>query len=131
MQRMHVNNDRQVIDEPLEPSPLIRLARRIRQEQGPAQTRAFLSAMIPFAAPGELTNAAESFGISPESVFGERAKETRPESPPLNNQQNMGDIIRMIQMLSQLRAISSVGQNAGAPSMPGGIEQLLALLSKR
>lgn len=46
-----------------ERSPLLLLARRIREEQGVDGLKAFLSAMQPFAAPYELKNLAERFGM--------------------------------------------------------------------
>lgn len=46
-----------------ERSPLLMLARRIREEQGADGLKAFLSAMQPFAAPYELKNLAERFGM--------------------------------------------------------------------
>ena len=46
-----------------ERSPLLLLARRIREEQGADGLKAFLSAMQPFAAPYELKNLAERFGM--------------------------------------------------------------------
>jgi|GEM_PF-284031 len=46
-----------------ERSPLLLLARRIREEQGAEGLKAFFSAMQPFAAPYELKNIAERFGM--------------------------------------------------------------------
>lgn len=46
-----------------ERSPLLLLARRIREEQGAEGLRAFLHAMEPFAAPYELKNLASRFGM--------------------------------------------------------------------
>lgn len=46
-----------------ERSPLLLLARRIREEQGAEGLKAFFSAMEPFAAPYELKNLAERFGM--------------------------------------------------------------------
>ncbi|MBO4848065.1 MAG: hypothetical protein J5586_02830 [Clostridia bacterium] len=59
-----------------EPSPLLKLARRIREEQGTDQVRSFLAAMLPFAAPNEIRRAAEGFGIAFDSL------EVRPKPAP-------------------------------------------------
>lgn len=64
-------------------TPLILLARRIREEQGVEQLKEFLAAMTPFAAPGELKMAGERFGVSYESPNRQKdtglAQQAKPE----------------------------------------------------
>ncbi|MBO4563273.1 MAG: hypothetical protein J5772_06655 [Clostridia bacterium] len=61
-----------------EPSPMLRIARRIREEQGAEQVRAFLAAMLPFAAPNEIRRIGEGFGIPFESIESLRAPQIAP-----------------------------------------------------
>ena len=94
-----------------EPSPLLKLARRIREEQGAEQTRAFLSAMLPFAAPGEIRRVGEGFGIPFESISGNPpASKAQPEygemRPPANE---AADRLRMLQAIMQLSGASRQG----------------------
>lgn len=96
-----------VIRERRDASPLLQLARRIREEQGAEQTRAFLRAMVPFAAPGELKNVSEGFGIpfdpAPETPLQPSVK---PEyKPPFS------DPMELIAMLMQLKGRGSSGQS--------------------
>ena len=57
-------------------SPVKLLAMRISEEQGPDQVKAFLSAMIPFAAPNELKFIGSEFGISSESFLSDGKKQS-------------------------------------------------------
>ena len=47
-----------------ETTPALLLARRIREEQGVEQLKAFLAAMEPFVAPNELRSISSGFGIN-------------------------------------------------------------------
>ena len=51
-----------------EASPFLRIARRIREEQGIEQLRAFLAAMVPFVAPNELKGVCTGFGLDYDSI---------------------------------------------------------------
>lgn len=99
-----------------EVSPVLRLARRIREEQGAEKVREFLAAMTPFAAPYELRHIAESFGISYESV--ERERSVRQEAP--NNRQapqpNAGNMLDQINRIKMLMQLSGMMKNGGDPS---------------
>lgn len=64
-----------------ERSPMLLLARRIREEQGVEGLRAFLLAMEPFAAPYELKNLAERFGME-HPVRGNTAQKQGNYSEP-------------------------------------------------
>ena len=84
-----------------EAPPLLKLARRIREEQGPEQVKAFLEAMRPFAAPYELKNIGDGFGI---------AFDPAPYSPPPRQfdqpqqRQNPGNgQLDMLKMIMQLK----------------------------
>lgn len=78
-----------------EAQPLVKLARRIRSEQGAEQLKAFLQAMTPFFAPNELKNIAEDFGVE----FRERQPE--PPAQPQPRQDPM-DMIRSIMQIKTL-----------------------------
>ena len=96
-----------VIRERREASPLLQLARRIREEQGAEQTRAFLRAMVPFAAPGELKNVSEGFGIPFDPVPDTPIRPSpKPEyKPPFS------DPMSLIAMLMQLKGRGPTGQS--------------------
>lgn len=87
-----------------EASPLLKLARRIREEQGAEQLKAFFAAMRPFAAPNELKRVSESFGIEiPEAP--ERGSLKR-EAPRETSQ---GDPLRMMRSLMQMMTLMKGG----------------------
>lgn len=111
-----------ISNEAVEPSPLLRLARRIREEQGAEQTRAFLSAMLPFAAPGEIRRIGEGFGIPFESISAgaqTKAPQQTNERRPAANETT--DRLRMLQTLMQLTG----AMQGGSPDMG----RLISLLS--
>ena len=89
-----------------EASPLLLLARRIREEQGPEQTRAFLEAMRPFAAPNELKRIGEGFGIEFDPA---------PYTPPVRYEQpapkrpNGSGQLDMLRTFMQLRTAMQSG----------------------
>lgn len=101
-----------------EPSPLLRLARRIREEQGSEQVRAFLAAMAPFAAPNEIRRVGESFGISRESLEYEMQKRApQPQKPQnTNNQQSMNGMMNQLNQLRTIMQLSGMLKNGGDPS---------------
>lgn len=108
---------------PAEPSPMLRLARRIREEQGVDQVRAFLAAMAPFAAPNEIRHIGEGFGIAYESIEREmergsvkRAQEHTQNTEPRNGAANG---LNMIRTVMQLQGIM---KNGGDP------EKLIGML---
>ena len=85
-----------------EPSPLLRLARRIREEQGAEQTRAFLTAMLPFAAPGEIRRIGEGFGIPFESIQS-AASQMHPQPKQPANGGNTMNQLQLLQTLMQMK----------------------------
>ncbi|MBR0134793.1 MAG: hypothetical protein IJM18_01205 [Clostridia bacterium] len=101
-------------------SPLLLLARRIREEQGPEQVKAFIGAMAPFAAPNELKRISEGFGIEYETI--DRPLARRPEQPQPARDSNGGQM----QMLQTLIQLSGVMRNGGADPA-----KLISLLSGR
>ena len=86
-----------------EASPLLKLARRIREEQGPEQVKAFLEAMRPFAAPYELKNIGDGFGISfdPSPYSPPVRKLEQPQPPKAQNPGN--GQLEMLKMIMQLK----------------------------
>lgn len=60
-----------------EASPFLRIARRIREEQGIEQLRAFLAAMVPFVAPNELKGVCAGFGLDYDSIVLLRNEQTQ------------------------------------------------------
>ena len=90
-----------------EASPLLRLARRIREEQGPEQTRAFLEAMRPFAAPNELKKIGEGFGI--EFDPSPYSPPVRYEQPPSPRKSNGSGQLDMLKTLMQLKSAMQSG----------------------
>lgn len=72
--------EREALPAPLAtPSPIVNMARRIRDEQGVSGLREFIGAMEPFAAPNELRALADSFGLD-YAALREREKRENPHS---------------------------------------------------
>ena len=111
MQRYPTRNlpARQAGPEEGEISPVLRLARRIREEQGPEQVKAFIAAMRPFAAPNELRRIGESFGIDYDSIPPEPLKAQEPERRSESRSSGPADQLRMIQTLMQLMGAAKGG----------------------
>ena len=102
-------------------SPVLRLARRIREEQGPEQVKAFISAMRPFAAPNELRRVSEGFGIDYESIPKEPFRER--ETDRRNDQAGSGRSDQLA-MLRTLMQFSGMMRGGGADPM-----KLISLLT--
>lgn len=94
-----------------EASPLLRLARRIREEQGTEQARAFLAAMGPFAAPGELKRIAEGFGFDYSAIEAARVSPSGGSKKPNQPAQNG---MQMISAFMQLRNAVQGGADPAA-----------------
>ena len=99
-------------------SPMLMLARRIREEQGIEQVKAFLRAMTPFAAPNELKRIGEGFGIPYERIRQEPENNSPARSPgayDMGNTQSgpqtrvMPDQLNMIRTLMQLQGLMKGG----------------------
>lgn len=93
-------------DDPREP-PLMLLARRIREEQGASSVREFLTAMTPFAAPGELRNVADTFGIPFTSIEPAQQRLGPKPEPPNRKPDPMG----LLTLLMQLRGAGGAESN--------------------
>ena len=93
---------------------IVKLARRIREEQGPEQVRRFIIAMRPFAAPNELLRLADDFGIDRASIQSAAEPQMQARS------QSGADGLKLLQTAMQL---------SGA--MRGGMDmtKLIGLLS--
>lgn len=99
-----------------ESSPMLKLARRIREEQGPEQVKAFLAAMTPFSAPNEIKKIGEGFGISPESIEAERAKkEARSEVKKPDQFNSANAAANQLNQLRMLMQLSGMIKNGGDP----------------
>ncbi|MBR4636793.1 MAG: hypothetical protein IKO51_10650 [Clostridia bacterium] len=70
------------------PSPLLSMARRIRDEQGVSGLRDFLSAMAPFSAPNELRSVAEGFGMDYDEIKARRGSREQDQRSTAAFQQN-------------------------------------------
>lgn len=122
-------------NEPAEaPSPLLLLARRIRQEQGADKLKDFLCAMRPFAAPNEIKRVGAGFGVSvDEAETDDRSGALRQGSAQAGaagrgaNQQVNGAQSQQMQMLQRLmllqNALSGGGPDAASLlRMLGGMQ---------
>lgn len=67
-----------------EASPFLRIARRIREEQGIEQLQAFLAAMVPFVAPNELKGVCTGFGLDYDSIVLLRNEQTSRQASRMN-----------------------------------------------
>lgn len=99
-----------------EPSPMLRLARRIREEQGVDQVRAFLAAMKPFAAPNEIKHIGEGFGIAYESIEREMARNSgrnvREQGPDHGSVNGAANGLNMIKTVMQIQGLMKNGADA-------------------
>ena len=95
--------------------PLVKLARRIRAEQGAAQLKAFLQAMTPFFAPNELKNIAADFGVA----YPEASPKASPQ-PPVQPSQQARDPMEMIRSIMQLKTLMSGGDAQALMRLLGG-----------
>lgn len=86
-------------------SPLLKLARRIREEQGAEQVREFFIAMTPFVAPGELRFAAAGFGIEPEALSRGAQRKEANEGPKKQAANRGPDPMDLIGMMMRLKGM--------------------------
>lgn len=97
-------------------SPLLLMARRVREEQGVEQLKQFLSAMKPFAAPNEIRRLCEGFGINfqtlPQRYEDPDTRYVRQErSPqPQQTQQPVMPQMQMLQTLLQMQSLMGSGK---------------------
>lgn len=110
MQRQTANRN-----EGNEASALMKLARRIRSEQGAEQLKAFLQAMTPFFAPNELKNAAAEFGVT----IDEAPREPRPVQIQTQAQPRQ-DPMELIRNIMQIRTLMSGGDPQALFKLIGG-----------
>ncbi|MCR5610935.1 MAG: hypothetical protein K6F68_03785 [Clostridiales bacterium] len=96
-------------------SPMLRLARRIREEQGVEQLRAFLAAMGPFSAPNEIRHIGEDFGIPFESIEAERRRTEERQAPRPAPKQDQGGNRMQDQMnqIGMLLNLANMMKNGG------------------
>ncbi|MBQ7114389.1 MAG: hypothetical protein IJO10_09160 [Clostridia bacterium] len=109
-------------------SPALQLAMRIRNEQGRERAAQFLLAMEPFLAPAERSHIAAKIGVSLPQKQPQPPHGNDPFSggklplPQMPFQQNGGDPLQMMQMLSGLGAM---GQKGGMGADPASLARLL------
>lgn len=133
-----------------ERSPLLLLARRIREEQGTEGLGAFLRVMEPFAAPYELKNIAEMFGMEHGNKGNSEPREHGGFSAhaqngfnmnPMNGAQSPGmgfepNILRMMQLMNGMSNMGSMANMANVGNMgnmgnagnTNGMMQMLQLM---
>lgn len=99
--------------------PLVKLARRIRAEQGAAQLKAFLQAMTPFFAPNELKNIAADFGVAYPEASPQASLKAQPQ-PPVQPAQQARDPMEMIRSIMQLKTLMSGGDAQALMRLLGG-----------
>ena len=104
------------------PSPLVALARRIREEQGVEGLKEFIAAMTPFAAPNELRNMASSFGVdydgimaqkSPAYRAGEHEHGERRTGGNMGTMGNMGGMMPLMQLMRMLPMLQGMMRGGG------------------
>lgn len=109
-----------------EASPFLRIARRIREEQGIEQLRAFLAAMVPFVAPNELKGVCAGFGLDYDSIVLLRNEQTSRQASRMNRGESAsgnvnaggmnpfgaagGQQMQLIQMLMGMQNIMKSGK---------------------
>lgn len=99
-----------------EASPFLRIARRIREEQGLEQLRAFLAAMVPFVAPNELKGVCTGFGLDYDSIVLLRNEQTSRQASRMNRGEsasgnvNAGGMNRIYEPVRQLRQRRRCGE---------------------
>ena len=101
-----------------EASPMQKLARRIREEQGTEQVKAFLAAMGPFSAPNEIKRIGEDFGISYESIesfCAQKRYDMRGREESRQPQASAStEPLNMLKTIMQLRSLLGAGSDPGA-----------------
>lgn len=132
-----------------EPSPIVNMARRIRDEQGVSGLRDFLSAMEPFAAPNELRSLASRFGMDYDEIRErrrERAENERDYGSRNGMNQNgrqggmnggFGPDPQILQMMQAMQMMNGMGgmqgqqkraANTGGQGNPMQLMQLMQML---
>ncbi|MBO4384674.1 MAG: hypothetical protein J5854_04565 [Clostridia bacterium] len=110
-----------------EASPMLRLARRIREEQGVEGLRAFLAAMTPFSAPNEIRHIGEDFGVSFESIETERRRgEERAIARNVPRQDAGGNRAQ-----DQMNQLAMLVKLAGLMKNGGDMMNLINMLGKK
>ncbi len=107
-----------------EGTPLMQLARRIRDEQGVEGLREFLCAMTPYSAPNEIKRTGENFGLSYESIIRSKAESAvktentaastemkRPQQTMQPGQQQGMQMLQKVMLLQNLMNSGNAGNN--------------------
>ncbi|MDY5001078.1 MAG: hypothetical protein SO122_01200 [Eubacteriales bacterium] len=88
------------------------MAKRVYQEQGMEQLKAFVVAIEPFVAPNELRTICSSFGLNFESL-PRNAKQQQAQTVPGGHAQGSGsrNQMQMLQMLMSMQNMSKGGMD--------------------
>lgn len=97
-----------------EASPFLRIARRIREEQGIEQLRAFLAAMVPFVAPNELKGVCAGFGLDYDSIVLLRNEQTSRQASRMNRGESASGNVNAGGMNGFMNPFGSFGSAGGA-----------------
>ena len=91
---------------------LMMMAKRVYQEQGMEQLKAFIVAIEPFVAPNELRTICSSFGLNFESL-PRNAKQQQAQTVPGSHAQGSGsrNQMQMLQMLMSMQNMSKGGMD--------------------
>lgn len=129
-----------------EPSPIVNMAKRIRDEQGESGLRDFLAAMEPFAAPNELRSMAERYGLDYQEITAKRNERRQREQAGqnafgqgqgMNGFSGMGggpggmggfpgmggmnpQLFQMMQLMQLMNGMNGFSGNPGNPGNSGG-----------
>ena len=97
---------------PSSSSPTVMMAKRVSQEQGMEQLKAFVVAIEPFVAPNELRTICSSFGLNFESL-PRNAKQQQAQTVPGSHAQGSGsrNQMQMLQMLMSMQNMSKGGMD--------------------
>lgn len=93
-------------------SPTLMMAKRVYQEQGMEQLKAFVVAIEPFVAPNELRTICSCFGLNFESL-PRNAKQQQAQTVPGSHAQGSGsrNQMQMLQMLMSMQNMSKGGMD--------------------
>ena len=97
---------------PSSSSPTLMMAKRVYQEQGMEQLKAFVVAIEPFVAPNELRTICSCFGLNFESL-PRNAKQQQAQTVPGSHAQGSGsrNQMQMLQMLMSMQNMSKGGMD--------------------
>ncbi|MBE6032628.1 MAG: hypothetical protein E7224_05490 [Clostridiales bacterium] len=102
-----------------EASPALRMAERIRNEQGLQGARDYLAAMEPYLAPGERRHIAERLGVELPRPMENRGREENAFFPPAANSTRPPSAFGQSPFVRQEPFLETKGNTETFPSVPG------------